>query len=330
MNKKSEKFYIPEFVSIEITNHCNFKCIICPHGHDLITNKGYMSFEIYKKIIDELYENKINPRKIALFGIGESLLHPEFIKMANYSKSKGFYQQLTTNALFLTPEKSDEILKNECIDRLELSFDNNEQNYKMFKGGNVYKITLNNIKYLLSKEKNKNIYIKLIQYDLQKENKQVSDDLKEIFKDNKNVYFVLYNISTWRGSLEMDFLSKETKKMIDTPISDTPDMKKCNNGADMAPFSWDGYLKSCYMDYKPEHVFGNIKDNNLLDLLMCEDRKKFIDNIVSGNHRLNHICKNCLSPYNRKSQSIVIQNVDDKLYKITGSQNDAYEKLETK
>ncbi|KPA10460.1 Radical SAM domain-containing protein, partial [Candidatus Magnetomorum sp. HK-1] len=133
-------FYLPDFMSIEITNHCNIKCIICPHGHDLIKNKGYMSFKTFQKIIDEAYTNNLKLRKIGLQGIGESLLHPEFIEMAKYGKSKGFFQQLTTNALFLTPSKADEIIDSNCLDRVEISFDNNAENYNKFKGGKVYDI----------------------------------------------------------------------------------------------------------------------------------------------------------------------------------------------
>ncbi|KPA18988.1 radical SAM protein [Candidatus Magnetomorum sp. HK-1] len=117
MKNREDQFYLPSYVNIELTNHCNMKCIICPHGHNLIKNKGYMDFEVYKKIIDELWEcSDFKPDRINLVGVGESLLHPQFIDMANYLKKTNYIRDLVTNAYFLTPDKSDEIIENDALD----------------------------------------------------------------------------------------------------------------------------------------------------------------------------------------------------------------------
>jgi len=321
---KDDSFYLPDFISIEITNHCNIKCIICPHGHDLIKDKGYMSFNTFKKIIDEAYMSKLKLRKIGLQGIGESLLHPDFVEMAKYGKSKKFYQQLTTNALFLTPSKADEIVESNCLDRVEISFDNNSENYKKFKGGKVFEIIMENIKYFLSVNKSIDVYIKFIQYHLNDDSFQVSDEIIEIFK-NFNVKFVQYNISTWRGTLKMNFLPKKVQKSLYKPLKKEPDKEKCNNGSKMAMFGWNGNLRSCYLDYNGELCFGNINDSHLMDLLLCEERKKFIDNIATGNHKKNFICKDCLSPYNRNAQKIKVTDQSHKTTELHGSQNDLYD-----
>jgi len=43
----------PESFSIETVNICNAKCWFCPQP-DHTRTKGYMHFDIYKKIIDEI------------------------------------------------------------------------------------------------------------------------------------------------------------------------------------------------------------------------------------------------------------------------------------
>jgi len=319
----SDTFYLPDFIGIEITNHCNIKCIICPHGHDLIKDKGYMAFNTFKKIIDEAYISKLKLRKVGLQGIGESLLHPDFVEMAQYGKSKNFFQQLTTNALFLTPSKADEIVESNCIDRIEISFDNNSDNYKKYKGGKVYDIIMENIKYFLSINKTIDVYIKFIQYYLD-DSFNISDEVKNTFKDY-NVKLVSYNISSWRGTLKMDFLPKKVQETLSKQLKEEPDKEKCNNGSKMAMFGWNGDLRSCYLDYNGDLCFGNINNSTLLNLLLCEERRRFIDNIASGNHKKNIICKDCLSPYNRNAQKIKIIDQYQEIKEFYGSQNDLYD-----
>src|SRR3954462_2903705 len=43
---------MPEIVPIESTNICNAKCVFCPRD-DMHRKHGFMSFELFRKIVDE-------------------------------------------------------------------------------------------------------------------------------------------------------------------------------------------------------------------------------------------------------------------------------------
>ena len=81
---KRENF--PNRVTIELTNRCNVSCTFC---HRQVVNMalGDMSFELYKKIIDEMAEHL--PIKMVPFFRGETIMHPEFVKFMRYAKGKG-------------------------------------------------------------------------------------------------------------------------------------------------------------------------------------------------------------------------------------------------
>lgn len=301
-----DSFYYPKFVNIEITNHCNIKCIICPHGHDLVDKKGYMSMEVFEAIIDQLDAAPYEKPIVSLFGIGESLLHPSFIDMASYGKSKGFFQRLTSNGFFLTPPKADEIIESDALDYIEISFDDSAEKYKTFKGGKIYDIVADNIEYFIDKNRSIQVLIKFLQYGMEDEF-EIYNDIEKRFS-RENVSLVACEVSSWRGTMSMDFLSEESVQKIFTKVRSEPLKKKCRNGADMGMFGWDGSLRSCYMDYNSESVFGNIRDKRLPDLLFCKERKAFIDNIVSGNHRENPICRDCLAPYNMDDKRIMVKS----------------------
>jgi len=304
MEKNNLSFYFPKRVNIEVTNHCNIKCIICPHGHDLVEKKGYMSFEVFKKIIDELAGSQYEIPQISLFGIGESLLHPRFFDMAVYGKSKGFYQRLTTNGFFLTPGNAEKIISTKALDFIEISFDDKAEKYEKYKGGKIYDIVLDNIDNFILRNKDIQVLIKFIQYEME-DQFHIFEDIKQRF-NRDNVTLVACEVSSWRGTMGMEFLSEQAREKIFAKIRQEPLKMKCRNGADMGMFSWDGSLRSCYMDYNNEKTFGNIKESSLLELFFSQKRIEFIDNIVSGNHQQNYICKDCLSPYNMNDKRILV------------------------
>jgi MoaA/NifB/PqqE/SkfB family radical SAM enzyme len=76
----------PAILMIEPTNFCNLKCPLCPTGNDSLTApKGYMDFEDYKKIIDEMGDYLLN---VTLWNFGEPFLHKQISDMIDYAKKK--------------------------------------------------------------------------------------------------------------------------------------------------------------------------------------------------------------------------------------------------
>lgn len=96
-------------VGIETTTHCNLRCKFCPNSkydRGLKKNEKRMSWELFKKIIDELAE--INYRGIIRpFFYGDPLVDDRMPEMVNYIKSKipKAKVYLNTNGVALTIEK---------------------------------------------------------------------------------------------------------------------------------------------------------------------------------------------------------------------------------
>ena len=87
---KSTKVAYPSTLMIELTNHCNLSCTICPreyqYGKDM--DKGRMSIELAKKIIDEKIPYLDS---IGLTGMGETFMYSNLLEIVNYIKSKNRY-----------------------------------------------------------------------------------------------------------------------------------------------------------------------------------------------------------------------------------------------
>jgi MoaA/NifB/PqqE/SkfB family radical SAM enzyme len=149
-------------VKIELSSKCNASCSICPRTKEKLDRNGFMSFDIFKKIIDELdyecsfidtknrtkvYEQTISNINqkfpllmnyfsdfllysvengklvIKLYGYGESLLNPEIYSIINYLKNKDFHVVLTTNGNLIGEEVFDKILSLGVINEINISID---------------------------------------------------------------------------------------------------------------------------------------------------------------------------------------------------------------
>lgn len=109
----------PRILEMEITNHCNFHCLMCKTGTGTcLRERGYMSWEIYQKILDEL-----DGRDIALkfVGQGEPMLHPQAIEMIRSASSLGITCHLTTNGSFLTEDNMEDWVRS-GLASIKLSF----------------------------------------------------------------------------------------------------------------------------------------------------------------------------------------------------------------
>jgi sulfatase maturation enzyme AslB (radical SAM superfamily) len=95
-------------VALELTNKCNLSCEMCWSQNPVLyppREKGFMSFDLFKNIVDQLeeYRNTAHRRMtVCLDYGGESLLHPDFTQMLTYIGNKRTFRlRLITNGLLM-------------------------------------------------------------------------------------------------------------------------------------------------------------------------------------------------------------------------------------
>jgi len=79
---KVSKF--PLHVDIEVSARCDMACPMCPRRHVDISEYDHMEFDLFKRIVDECYDNKLYSARLSWRG--ESLTHPDFLKFVHYIK----------------------------------------------------------------------------------------------------------------------------------------------------------------------------------------------------------------------------------------------------
>ena len=90
----------PPCIQIEPSSICNYRCIMFYQIDTSFSKKssgymGYMDFEMYKNIIDQI---EGNVEAVTLASRGEPLLNKDFVRMLEYSSGKFLGFKINTNA----------------------------------------------------------------------------------------------------------------------------------------------------------------------------------------------------------------------------------------
>ena len=274
----------PFILHIELTNVCNLKCPYCLTGNETsIQQKGFLKFEEFKKIIDELKEYLILVR---LDGLGESFLNKNFLKMVEYASQNNIITSVSTNFVTISKEDTERLI-DAGLDYLIVGLDGaTEEVYQRVRpGGNLNTVT-QNIKYLVEKKKarkSKTPYIET-QYITFQENYQESDQTKDLSIALGADRHLIKDLRNYVENVEK-IKSKKTKA--------------CYWLWYVLNVTWQGDLKACCLaGLDSEFAFGNILNNGITsewnNKRMQDIRKLFIEkDSVKMEEMKDCICLGC-------------------------------------
>ena len=94
-------------VSIETTLNCNAKCIMCYHAYKKLY--GTMNMNLFKKIIDDCFQNGINYITLSIYG--EPLMDKDFFERIKYLRKYNMNYSFSTNGSLLTNENAMKLFK---------------------------------------------------------------------------------------------------------------------------------------------------------------------------------------------------------------------------
>lgn len=152
--------FSPYTIEIELTNCCNASCVFCPNSISPRKKEFIDKQKLFKFLKNEKSKKNVNAfnkefktfdfPKIVYAGLGEPLLHPDFIEIIEYTKKLGFIVEVVTNGYLLTHDIVDKMIELE-VDSLAISLHSiNEKIYNDITGLNLYDV-LPNVSYALEK-----------------------------------------------------------------------------------------------------------------------------------------------------------------------------------
>lgn len=240
----------PLQVGLEVTNHCNLKCVMCPHSR-MTRPKGYMSKELFVKIIDEI---KGKSEFVYLHGFGESLLHPQFFELARYAAGSGLTTLLSTNITLLDEDRSRKLLES-GIDFVVLAMDGtNKDTYEKIRVGGKFDSNILQIKKFLQlkKEFGAKIFVEL-QFILMDANKDEASKVESLFTESERRQVNVFRI---KPKYTPPSVSKE--KIVHR--------HPCYFLWNTMTIAWNGEVPICCMDYDAEISLGNVNTSSVPEI----------------------------------------------------------------
>lgn len=276
---------VPFSLRIENTNVCNGKCFMCPYP-TMKRKKGTMSKKLYKKIIDEAKQLKIE--YINLHNFGEPLADKDFVWRIKYAKSQGIKRISTnTNGTLLNKKLSQNIIKAN-LDEIYISVDAaTKKTYQKIRIGLNYDLVQKNIKELIS--------------------------LRKKFKANKPkiiLDFLEFNlnqaetnkfINKWKNLVDKVCISQihdwSNKKKIDlkNPINNYVDFSQapCRLPFTEMLINWDGTVSLCCQDIEGEVLLGDINKDSIFSVWQNQKYQNIRKFHLLLNTKNLYLCKNC-------------------------------------
>lgn len=154
----NDSLVIPKKVTLELTNRCNLKCIMCPHPTMKNLKVKDMDFEAFKKIVDDACKFGDKKTDFTPVGLGEPLMYAKLAEAIEYIKIRctGGSIHINTNGTLLNEENAKMLCKSlGGKDSLLISLNGSSRNvYEELMGRDKFDLVVNNIKdFLIIREK---------------------------------------------------------------------------------------------------------------------------------------------------------------------------------
>jgi MoaA/NifB/PqqE/SkfB family radical SAM enzyme len=282
---------IPPMVVLDMTNACNLRCIHCPLT-EMIEKPGYqaahLSWEYFSKIVDELTEIG-EPVLLRMVGNGEPMIHPEFMKMAEYAcQSENITVNLTTNGLMMTDKKIKAILEM-GMDLIDVSIDAmTKPVYEEVRSGGKYETFCAKMFNLLDQRSKKKAKTRLmVSFISQKENRHEADAFRTFWEPLVD-YVMIRNLHSALGQVKTEESATYNK-------AKSIERYPCPHLWKRLTVDFHGNIKFCAHDWTDEAdlILGNIGDVSLAEVWTGSHlgglREKHACNTID----VGHVCGPC-------------------------------------
>ncbi|MBN2299054.1 MAG: radical SAM protein [Deltaproteobacteria bacterium] len=269
----------PKRITVELTNHCNLSCEMCPR-HYMQYPKGFMTKRLFHKLVDEMSDSGI-PVMVPFFR-GESLLHPEFLDYITYAKKKDLTIQLATNGVLLTETTARKLIEL-GLDFISFSVDSiDEEHYRTIRKGSDFNELYRAIKSMLREKDRLNSSLPVI---------QVSAVDTGLTKNTVEDF-----VSHWNGKVQrVRIYPQHTKDGEYGSLENTPSIPRqpCHKPFTEMVIYWDGKAALCNHDWDRREPLSDAAVHGLLDIWQSDAYKQIRKQHLTGEFDVTDVCRTC-------------------------------------
>jgi radical SAM protein with 4Fe4S-binding SPASM domain len=308
----------PFVIHVDTCNVCNFRCRFCTTGdHELLRKynrpKGFMSYELFCKIIDDMgsFDDKV--KDLIFHKNGEPLLHERIVDMLRYAKNKNIANRmiLVTNGSLLTPELSREIMS-VGPHYIQISLEGvSDKGYEEISRVKVdYNKIVGNVAYLFAhKHPDTILNVKIMDCGLSEQEKvKFHEDFNGICSSHSIEHPISYTQPQIKDT-SLGIRTGTTHDMYDSTYKEV-----CTLPFYTMNINFNGKVSACSFDWRHGHIMGNVGDEGLRDIWMGTTYSQFRLMQLQKKRNEHPLCSGCEAVFN------LLDNID-------GSAKDILERL---
>lgn len=295
----------PYMAHISPAGICNLRCPVCPAHDPRAKGKAILSFETYKKFIDETGDDLIY---IILWSWGEPFLNPDICRMIAYAQEKNILTVTSTNLNRFSPEQAREVVGS-GLDALIVALDGiTEETYSLYrKGGNAQRV-IENTRLLVEERRRcgkEKPFINL-RMVVSKDNEHEVEGFRSLARE-LGVDMVSFKAFSTRQpgyadprldrkyAPEAEFY-RWYRYQPDDSVDKRPKKYSCKFPWTKPTLFADGEILPCEFDFSYSHSLGNLNEQSFNDIWFGPKAKQFRKTFKRNRDEIS-FCKDCVFDY---------------------------------
>jgi len=286
VTKEANRDDLPTRVVLELTNHCNSNCTMCPRNA-MTRPLTHMDTRLAKRLIDEVSEEGVNA--LWLFNIGESLLHPDFFEILEHCRTKEIDGTLwlSSNGQNLDSPTRVKIL-DFPVDILNISVNAmSEEAYAKVSPKLDFHTIRHNILSFVSEKQRSGRARPLVRVQMV-EVPHVVDEIEAFKREYADKADILSINKLEVFSQNVDSLSNTSAVVKNAKIARCNRLER-NDFFVMA----DGRITCCATDFNGEHDLGNAADGSIKEIFTGDKYERLMTAYEGGSLHELEICSTC-------------------------------------
>ena len=284
----------PNFIDLELTNTCNFRCLMCPTGNlSQKRTSGFMEDSVYYKILNEI---KVNKTPIRFIRWGEPTSHPKMVEFIRAAKKEGVMCHLNTNGSLLDEEKIDQLL-GIPLDGIKFSFQGvDAKSYREMRNTDFFDGLMSTIKLFYKKRGDQEFPFIHISTTITYETKKQVEEFKKVAREFSDLVTVGRTVLEGRVNIDEVRLGQEEKDMLRYLESEESLIRahpECPEVFNKLSINWDGTLTACCTDSDNKMLLGSIQESSMAEIWESNKLDEYRKMLVQMRHDELDLCKNC-------------------------------------
>ena len=284
---------LPKVLNIELTNHCNFGCLMCASGSSLHErSKGWMSNDTYRTVLARNTEWKIPLRFI---GWGEPMLHPNLFDYLSAAKDAGLSCHMNTNGSLLESEAVMEKLILH-LDSIKFSFQGvDREGYWAMRNCDFFDELLETIAQFHTLKVGRNAPFVHIGTSITDETcDQIASfrSLASNFADQVTISRTVLE-HTEIDNPELDARERALLTHLKQKETVTKEHPECTDLVNVMAVNYDGSVSACCRDFDRKMVVGNLHEDSIESIWSSKEFSRYRRTVENGRQDDLEICRFC-------------------------------------